>query len=199
MSFDSFDGVMKMVWSNEGVSFDEDGNLEKDGTYSADGTTTKFGIAFEYNKEELHNFGIRDPEGMQWLTIDQAERIYKKKYWGRSGAENITTFELAYLVFDCAVNQGKSKAVKLLQSCINMLGYVAPVGVDGRFGPMTLNALRVTEAEGVGVTFAKVYKVLREREYFKTLFKRCRERPDELEAQLDRFEKSWMGRLGRVL
>lgn len=71
------------------------------------------------------------------LTKKEAVDIYKLHYWDAVKAD-ILPAKLRLIVFDCAVNQGVSRAVRFLQSCVN-------VDVDGVLGDETL--LEVTRFE----------------------------------------------------
>jgi lysozyme family protein len=192
-----FDKCMAQVWVNEGVQFDDGGNLVKDGAYSADGTTTRFGIAWEYNQKILKEYNIFSPRDMDKLTVGQAELIYHEKYWLRCGASHAIDINLAYQMYDSAVNQGVSASVKILQRVLKYCGQ--SISQDGKFGPNTRRALdnvhRIVPRDVLGGFFT----VAREAEYYETLFHRCRKTPDEQEALFDRFEKSWMRRMKVVL
>jgi len=78
--------------------------LGHEGGYSADphdpGGETKFGIS----KRAYPQLDIKA------LTIEQARDIYFKDYWLAAGCGYIADESMAILVFDCAVNQGVSKA-----------------------------------------------------------------------------------------
>jgi len=78
--------------------------LGHEGGYSADphdpGGETKFGIS----KRAYPQLDIKA------LTIEQARDIYFKDYWVAAGCEHVADEAMAILMFDCAVNQGVSKA-----------------------------------------------------------------------------------------
>lgn len=85
--------------------------LNSEGGYvnhpSDPGGPTKYGIAYNYNKQILHSMGINN---VRDLTYDQAKQIYYVKYWKPSGAINIRDIDLAYIHFDAAVNCGIEQA-----------------------------------------------------------------------------------------
>jgi len=87
------------------------------------GGETRYGISKRaYPNEDIRN-----------LTLDRAKAIYARDYWhpaGCDGAPDLLKFDL----FDMAVNQGLSAAVKALQ-------YAAGVVEDGSLGPQTLAAI----------------------------------------------------------
>lgn len=64
---------------------------------------------------------------------DDAEVIYKRDYWDACHCDELPPC-LAVLVFDTAVNIGAGRAVKQLQSIVN-------VPQDGDIGPKTLAAI----------------------------------------------------------
>jgi lysozyme family protein len=68
------------------------------------------------------------------LTKAEAAKIYEAKYWVPAACDRLPT-GLDLAVFDCAVNQGLGRAVKLLQTA-------ARVKVDGKIGPITLDAVK---------------------------------------------------------
>jgi lysozyme family protein len=67
------------------------------------------------------------------LTRDEAATIYAARYWAQVAGDDLPAgIDLA--VFDCAVNQGVGRAVRLLQGA----AYVVP---DGVLGPVTMRAV----------------------------------------------------------
>ena len=196
-----FKRCMEQVWKNEGVVLSEDGKtFVKSGDYTADGTHTRAGIAFEFNQEALAEVGITRPEQMWEATPEQLAPIYFHKYWVPSRAEVFKNRNLAYQVFDSCVNQGRGCSTRILQETINtLMPSDIPLAVDGGFGPKTMENLMMCigyQTEGI---ILSVYRVIRELYYYQRLFDESRERPDDQEAILDRFETSWMRRLKVVL
>lgn len=192
MAKQKFLDCMAQVWKNEVWS----GNEEY--VYTKDGYHTKFGIAFEFNEEHLALVGIFIPEQIKDLTKEQAFEIYYNKYWLNSHAALLTK-DAAYLHFDAAVNQGLFGAAKMLQESLNiqMPNGARKLKIDGKIGPKTKHSANMVTKVHKTDLF-DTYRIIREREYFKTLFERCRKRPDELEGILDDFEKSWVKRLRRI-
>jgi lysozyme family protein len=74
-----------------------------------------------------------DEKQMRALTAEDVAPLYKRKYWDACRADEFVS-GLDYAVFDCAVNSGVGRAVKLLQSCVG-------VPVDGGIGPATMAAI----------------------------------------------------------
>lgn len=113
--------------------------LAAEGGYSNhpndNGGPTNFGITMQ----TLSQFrgtpvGISD---MKNLSREEVEAIYYKLYWMPMKLNEIKDQRLATVIFDIAVNKGIYGAVKVLQRALK----IAPGGVDGLMGPITLNAL----------------------------------------------------------
>ena len=66
------------------------------------------------------------------LTIDDAKAIYKRDYWDRAQCDRLSP-ELAFQVFDGAVNSGIGTSIRWLQAA-------AGVAPDGVVGPLTIRA-----------------------------------------------------------
>ena len=66
------------------------------------------------------------------LTEDEAKAIYRRDYWDKLRPDELPQ-QLAICVFDCAVNMGRDKAVRLLQRACG-------VAQDGVMGGNTLAA-----------------------------------------------------------
>ena len=98
-----------------------------EGGYSNDphdpGGETKFGIS----KRAYPALDIRN------LTLADAKAIYKRDYWDRAQCDRLPP-ELAFDVFDAAVNSGIGQAIRWLQRAVG-------VADDGYVGPLTLGAL----------------------------------------------------------
>ncbi|MCA0405270.1 MAG: glycoside hydrolase family 108 protein [Proteobacteria bacterium] len=67
------------------------------------------------------------------LTRAEAGQIYRARYWNAVRGDDLPA-GLDLAVFDCAVNSGPSRAVRLLQRALR-------VAEDGRLGPATLASL----------------------------------------------------------
>lgn len=133
----SWDKAIKFVLAYEGSSYENDPNDL--------GGETKYGISKKaYPNEDIPN-----------MTLERATDIYKMDYWNAVGADYLPE-KLAYVVFDCAVNQGVPTAIKLLQ-------VVLDVEVDGKLGPKTLNAAEYSSDQHVWY-----YLLHRARLYMKT-------------------------------
>ncbi len=84
------------------------------------GGETKFGIS----KRSYPTVDIAD------LTLDDAKAIYKRDFWDRAQCDRLPP-DLAFQVFDGAVNSGIGNSIRWLQEA-------AGVAVDGVVGPLTL-------------------------------------------------------------
>lgn len=84
------------------------------------GGETKYGISKRaFPGEDIPN-----------LTLDRAKQIYCDKYWGPAGCDGVPS-EVAYELFDMAVNMGVGTAIKALQQAVG-------ADPDGVLGPKTL-------------------------------------------------------------
>ena len=132
------------------VNFDEiiEVVLHHEGGYVNDkddpGGETNFGIA----KRSHPDVDIKN------LTKDGAKEIYKEHYWDRNKVESLSE-ELRHIYFDMCVNQGKGRAVKILQRSANAKG--ADLKVDGGLGPKTIGALKGVELQRVRAYRIKYY------------------------------------------
>jgi lysozyme family protein len=109
--------------------------------------------------------GIRDEE-VEW--------IYRRNYWDEIKGDSLPS-PLSIAVFDCAVNSGPSRSIKLLQAACG--GLV----IDGVIGPKTLAAAQVV----------LVGKVIDQREAF---LRRIVVRDPSQEV----FLKGWMSRVAAL-
>jgi lysozyme family protein len=71
---------------------------------------------------------------MRALTPQAVQPIYKARYWDAIHGDDLP-HGVDYCLFDCAVNSGPGRAVKLAQ-------YVLHLKVDGALGHNTLEAIR---------------------------------------------------------
>lgn len=78
------------------------------------GGATMRGIAWNFNADYLRSHFKMEVSDMPSLTADQAKQIYYDRYWVASEADTISCLPLAYIHFDCAVNQGVGKSLQLL-------------------------------------------------------------------------------------
>lgn len=92
-----------------------------------------------------------DEKQMRALTPESVAPLYKRKYFDACHADDLVS-GVDYVVFDCAVNSGVGRAIKLLQSCVG----ATP---DGGYGSIT-SAL-VKKAEEDPTRLIKLYSAKR--------------------------------------
>ena len=107
------------------------------------GGETNFGIS----KRAYPNIDIKN------LTVAGAKEIYKRDYWDRVRANEITSQEVASGLFDTAVNMGVRTASKLLQGCID-------AHPDGVIGNVSLQKINSIDTETLLLRF-KISKIAR--------------------------------------
>ena len=94
------------------------------------------------------NFGIakrsHPDEDIKTLTKEDAKRIYYQDYWMKNRVPQLPD-ELKHIYFDMCVNQGRGRAVKILQQAANAKG--AELKVDGGLGPKTIGAISDSNVE----------------------------------------------------
>ena len=152
------------------VKFDEiiEVVLHHEGGYVNDpkdpGGETNFGVA----KRSHPDVDIKN------LTKEGAIEIYKEHYWDKNKVESLSE-DLRHIYFDMCVNQGRGRAVKILQRAANAKG--AGLKVDGGMGPMTIAAM-----DGVELDRVRAYRV----KYYADLVTR---KPD-----LEKFYFGWFRR-----
>jgi lysozyme family protein len=111
------------------VTFDQvfDKLISHEGGYVNDphdpGGETKFGIS----KRSYPTLDIAS------LTLVDAKAIYKRDFWDRAQCDKMPP-ELAFNVFDAAVNSGIGQAIRWLQRAVG-------VADDGVVGPLTLASI----------------------------------------------------------
>ncbi|WP_010669920.1 type VI secretion system tip protein TssI/VgrG [Pantoea agglomerans] len=111
------------------------------------GGPTNHGIAWntwkKYSKEDL---GVEPTlENLKKITPEQAEVIYKKRYWDPSGFNDIQDPKLALMSYDWSITSGG--AGKQIQKLLNSQ-YGKNLSVDGVIGPDTISAMNSVEDSG---------------------------------------------------
>jgi len=150
-----FDEIIEVVLHHEGGYV----NDPKD-----PGGETNFGVA----KRSHPDVDIKN------LTKEGAKEIYYQDYWIKNRVPQLPD-NLKHIYFDMCVNQGRGRAVKILQQSANAKG--AKLKVDGGMGPMTIDAM-----DGVELQRVRAYRV----KYYADLVTR---KPD-----LERFYFGWFRR-----
>ncbi len=103
------------------------------------GGVTKWGITIKTllaKGLDLNSDGIINRKDIIDMKPEQALAIYKKDYWIASACPTLPK-PVALIHYDCAVNQGVGRACRILQKSVR-------AKVDGKIGPMTLNAVKRT-------------------------------------------------------
>ena len=122
--------------------------LKHEGGYVNDpvdpGGETNFGIA----KRSHPDVDIKN------LTEEGAKEIYYQDYWMKNRVPQLPD-ELKHIYFDMCINQGRGRAVKILQQAANAKG--ANLKVDGGLGPKTIGALNGVELDRVRAYRIKYY------------------------------------------
>ena len=122
--------------------------LHDEGGYVNDpddpGGETNFGIA----KRSHPDVDIAN------LTKEGAKEIYYRDYWMKNRVPQLPD-GLKHIYFDMCVNQGRGRAVKILQQAANAKG--AELKVDGGLGPKTIGAMKGVELERVRAYRVKYY------------------------------------------
>ena len=130
----NFDKAVEKVLVNEGGYINDPDDK---------GGETKFGIS----KRAYPNIDIKN------LTTDEAKAIYKKDYWDKIKGDEIVSDEIAYEIFDTAVNMGARTSSKLAQIVVGAYP-------DGYIGAKTLEKLNSVDVE-LFVTKFKLSKIAR--------------------------------------
>ena len=122
--------------------------LHHEGGYVNDpkdpGGETNFGIA----KRSHPDVDIAN------LTKEGAKEIYYQDYWMKNRVPQMPG-DLRHIYFDMCVNQGRGRAVKILQKTANAKG--ANLKVDGGLGPKTISAMAGVELQRVRAYRIKYY------------------------------------------
>lgn len=84
-------------------------------------------------------------ENIAELTVERARQIYLRDYWAPAGCDAAPQ-ELKLVLFDAAVNQGVSKAIRMLQHAVHETE-------DGVLGPHTLLAVQSMPAARIVARF----------------------------------------------
>ena len=121
----NFEQAVQLILKHEGGYVDHP---------SDPGGATNRGITYQLFTQYAMTLGLNKTiDSLKTLTEDQAKFIYKEHFWDKMRGDEIKSQAVAEIVFDAFVNMG-NRAIKLLQIELG-------VGIDGDFGPVTLNAL----------------------------------------------------------
>ena len=163
---DNFESSLKHLLAHEGGWSD----------HPADpGGATMKGVTLQVFREFKRNPHITKEE-LRNISDEDLATIYKKRYWDAVRADELLS-GVDYAVFDCAVNSGPGRAIKILQTCVG----TAP---DGGFGSVTMAAVAQFQGD-VAKTLVKEY---------------CEKRLDFLKSlkTFEVFGKGWERRVNEV-
>ena len=117
----------------------------KEGGYVDDpfdsGGKTRYGITERVARAHGYKGAMRK------LSLQTAERIYKAAYWHplELGEISLIDANVAFKLFDIAVNMGTHRAGVFLQRCLNVFNdrerHYKDIAEDGAVGPKTIAAL----------------------------------------------------------
>ena len=105
------------------------------------GGPTKYGVSLRAHAAEIGDLdgdGDVDGDDVKLLTRADALEIYRSTYW--SGASKFEP-PVALMVADMAYHHGLARAIKILQTACNALGFNLGA-VDGVTGPKTRAAVK---------------------------------------------------------
>lgn len=163
---DNFESSLKHLLAHEGGWSD----------HPADpGGATMKGVTLQVFREFKRNPHITKEE-LRNISDEDLATIYKKRYWDAVRADELLS-GVDYAVFDCAVNSGPGRAIKILQTCVG----TTP---DGGFGSVTMAAVAQFQGD-VAKTLVKEY---------------CEKRLDFLKSlkTFEVFGKGWERRVNEV-
>lgn len=131
MTENSFENALMQTLKNEGVLNGKTGYVN---SKNDSGGETNYGITKAVARECGYKGKMCD------LPYETAKQIYYNEYWKKSNAANMPNFNLAFFLFDFAVNSGVSNACKKLQTAINKVSGSNLV-IDGIIGQKTITAI----------------------------------------------------------
>ena len=128
------------------------------------GGPTNHGIAWKtWQRYAQEDVGVEPTlDNLKKLTPEQAEVIYKKRYWDAKGFNDIKDPKLALMSYDWTITSGG--AGKQIQKLLNSQ-YGKNLKVDGAIGPDTIAAMNsVADSNELTENIAEIRKV-----YYKNL------------------------------
>lgn len=103
------------------------------------GGETMYGVTEAVARENGYKGEMAD------LPLEFAAKVYKTKYWDKAQCDSFPD-ALRFAIFDCAVNSGPARAIKLLQEVVG-------VYPDGFVGPHTLGAVAAFPPVRLAIAF----------------------------------------------
>lgn len=131
---EQFEKALAQTLKNEGVIGNKTGYVN---AKSDAGGETNYGITVATARA----CGYRGK--MCNLPYETAKEIYYREYWIKCNAHNVLNFDIAFLLFDFAVNSGVKSAGKRLQTAINKQLGKNELKIDGIIGEKTITQLNV--------------------------------------------------------
>lgn len=122
---------------------------------------------------------------LQYLVKD----FYKENFWDKLKGDDIGSQEIAFCIYDFAVNAGIQTAVKLIQKITGM-------EQDGAFGPKTFKAL--SAFAGNEQVFVLRYNLEKCFRYKDICLNDSRRKGDQIESNL-KFICGWLNRVQKGL
>ena len=135
----NFDDAVQIVLSLEGGHVNDPNDP---------GGETKYGISKRAHPDMV----------IELLSVEQAKQIYRESYWQACRCDDLPSI-YRLMVFDCAVNQGASRARRILQQAVGTV-------VDGDIGPITLDATHSADPSRALVEYASQRMILYSRAQF---------------------------------
>lgn len=132
----------------------------------------------DYDLGDVDGDGDIDIQDIRLMNHKTAGRIYKKYFWDYFPMAEIPA-QVAYVVFDVAVNSGQRTAAKLLQKALG-------IAADGVIGPKTIHALRCVDSS---FNLADKMCQLRKTQYVSYV---------QHDASLQQFLDGWLNRVDHV-
>ena len=168
-----FDDCYKIIRKLEG-GYTGDNGIDGDS-----GGPTMGGIT-QSSYDNWRESGGQSVQPVKFIAEDEIREIYSD-YWRDCKASYLIP-PLDLLVFDCAINSGPKRAIKLLQNCLG-------VTADGIFGSVSFNALH-EEINCLGVEhLCELYLQERQWWYMEIVRRNASQR---------KFLNGWMNRLDHL-
>lgn len=165
-----FQYALRVVLGNEGGYVNDKADR---------GGATNFGVTQKTYDDFCKATG-REKKPVAEITTEEVEMIYGG-YWRDCHASYLPS-NLDLLVFDCAINSGPKRAIKLLQRCLG-------VDEDGICGRQTLDAVHEEVVSGSIEELCDNYLLVRENFYHDIV---------ENDPTQKRFIKGWIARLDHL-